>query len=126
MVIAREEIFGPVLTVIAYDNVGEAVAIANDSDYGLAGSVFTADTDRGLAIAAKIRTGTFGVNQGYTMDPFAPPFGGVKASGYGRELGREGIDGYTDTKSISVAVGHNPTSVAAKQDPATAAAGKGA
>ncbi len=116
MAIAREEIFGPVLTVISYDTEAEAVAIANDSDYGLAGSVFTADTDRGLSIASAIRTGTFGVNQGYTMDPFAP-FGGVKASGYGRELGREGIDGYTDTKSISIAV---------KQDPATAAAGKGA
>ncbi len=102
MRIAREEIFGPVLTVIPYTDEEEAVAIANDSDYGLAGSVFTADTDRGVAVADRIRTGTFGVNQGYTMDPFAP-FGGVKASGYGRELGREGIDGYTDTKSIAVA-----------------------
>jgi acyl-CoA reductase-like NAD-dependent aldehyde dehydrogenase len=102
MRIAREEIFGPVLTVIPYADEEEAVAIANDSDYGLAGSVFTADTDRGVAVAERIRTGTFGVNQGYTMDPFAP-FGGVKASGYGRELGREGIDGYTDTKSIAVA-----------------------
>jgi len=102
MRIAREEIFGPVLTVIPYTDEDEAVAIANDSDYGLAGSVFTADTDRGVAVAARIRTGTFGVNQGYTMDPFAP-FGGVKGSGYGRELGREGIDGYTELKSISVA-----------------------
>jgi len=102
MRIAREEIFGPVLTVIPYADEDNAIAIANDSDYGLAGSVWTDDTDRGLAIAARIRTGTFGVNQGYTMDPFAP-FGGVKGSGYGRELGREGIDGYTDTKSIAVA-----------------------
>jgi acyl-CoA reductase-like NAD-dependent aldehyde dehydrogenase len=103
MRIAREEIFGPVLTVIPYADEDEAVAIANDSDYGLAGSVWTNDTDHGVSIAARIRTGTFGVNQGYTMDPFAP-FGGVKGSGYGRELGREGIDGYTDTKSIAVAV----------------------
>ena len=102
MRIAREEIFGPVITVIPYRDEDDAVAIANDSDYGLAGSVWTADTDRGLAIARRIRTGTFGVNQGYTMDPFAP-FGGVKASGYGRELGPEGLDGYLDTKSIAVA-----------------------
>jgi acyl-CoA reductase-like NAD-dependent aldehyde dehydrogenase len=102
MRIAREEIFGPVITVIPYRDEDDAVAIANDSDYGLAGSVWTADTDRGLAIARRIRTGTLGVNQGYTMDPFAP-FGGVKASGYGRELGPEGLDGYLDTKSIAVA-----------------------
>nr|WP_307789364.1 aldehyde dehydrogenase [Mycolicibacterium baixiangningiae] len=108
MRIAREEIFGPVLTVIPFSDEDEAVAIANDSDYGLAGSVFTEDTERGLGVAARIRTGTFGVNQGYTMDPFAP-FGGVKGSGYGRELGREGLDGYTDTKSISIAAGSKGT-----------------
>ena len=102
MRIAREEIFGPVLTAIPYRDEDDAIAIANDSDYGLAGSVFTADHDRGVGIAGRVRTGTFGVNQGYTMDPFAP-FGGVKASGYGRELGAEGIDGYTVTKSISIA-----------------------
>ena len=77
MRIAREEIFGPVLTVIPYADEDDAVAIANDSDYGLAGSVWTDDTDHGLTIAARIRTGTFGVNQGYTMDPFAP-FGGCQ------------------------------------------------
>ena len=76
--------------------------IANDSGYGRAGYVWTDDVVRGIAVAERVRTGAFGVNQGYTMDPFAP-FGGVKGSGYGRELGREGIDGYTDTKSFAVA-----------------------
>jgi acyl-CoA reductase-like NAD-dependent aldehyde dehydrogenase len=104
MRIAREEIFGPVITVIPYRDEDDAVALANDSDYGLAGSVWTADTDRALSIAARMRTGTLGINQGYTMDPFAP-FGGVKGSGYGRELGPEGLDGYLDTKSIAVAPG---------------------
>src|SRR3954452_3730200 len=102
MRIAQEEVFGPVLVVIPYDDEADAVRIANASDYGLAGSVFTADVDRGLSVAARVRTGTFGVNAGYSMDPVAP-FGGVKGSGYGRELGREGIDGYVTTKSISVA-----------------------
>ncbi|ABW12779.1 aldehyde dehydrogenase [Parafrankia sp. EAN1pec] len=102
MTIAREEIFGPVLVVIPYGDEDEAVRIANDSEYGLAGSVFTADTGHGLEVAGRVRAGTFGVNQGYSMDP-AAPFGGVKASGYGRELGREGLEGYLDVKSISVA-----------------------
>jgi aldehyde dehydrogenase (NAD+) len=102
MRIAREEIFGPVLTVIPYDDEDDAVRIANDSDYGLAGSVFTTDVEHGLDVASRVRTGTFGVNQGYAMDP-AAPFGGVKGSGYGRELGREGLESYLDIKSISIA-----------------------
>ena len=104
MRIAREEIFGPVLSVIPYTGDEAAVRLANDSDYGLSGSVWTADTERGLEVARQVRTGSFGVNEPYSMDP-AAPFGGVKASGLGRELGREGLDGYVDVKAISVAAG---------------------
>jgi acyl-CoA reductase-like NAD-dependent aldehyde dehydrogenase len=100
--IAQQEIFGPVLAVIPYDTEDDAIRLANDSIYGLAGAVWTADPDRGLAVAERVRTGTFGINQGYSMDP-AAPFGGVKASGYGRELGSEGLDAYLQTKAISIA-----------------------
>ena len=96
--IAREEIFGPVLSVIAYDDVDQAVAIANDSDYGLGGSVWTVDPERGLDVARRVRTGSIGVN-GYALDP-GSPFGGVKASGMGRELGPEGLAAFQQLKSI--------------------------
>ena len=98
MRIAREEIFGPVLAVIPYDDQDDAVRIANDSDYGLAGSVWTGDIDQGLDIARRVRTGTYGVNQ-YTMD-FIAPFGGYKGSGLGREFGVEGLSHYVELKSI--------------------------
>jgi acyl-CoA reductase-like NAD-dependent aldehyde dehydrogenase len=101
MRIAQEEIFGPVLTVVPYRDDAEAVRLANDSEYGLSGSVWTGDVDRGMGIARQVRTGTFGVNSAYTMDP-AAPFGGYKASGIGREMGPEGLDEYLQTKSISV------------------------
>jgi acyl-CoA reductase-like NAD-dependent aldehyde dehydrogenase len=96
--IAQEEIFGPVLSVIPYGDVDDAVRIANDVDYGLGGSVWTADSGRGLDVARRIRTGTFGINN-YLPDPTAP-FGGVKNSGLGRELGPEGLAAYQVTKSI--------------------------
>ncbi|QYJ02559.1 aldehyde dehydrogenase [Nocardioides panacisoli] len=102
MRIAREEIFGPVLSVIGYDDVEDAVRIANDSDYGLAGTVWTADQDAGLDVARRVRTGTYGVNT-YTMD-FAAPFGGFKASGIGREFGPEGLAQYTELKSVYLTV----------------------
>ena len=101
MRIAQEEIFGPVLSVIAYDEVDEAVRIANDSDYGLAGTVWTADAEAGLDVARQVRAGTYGVNT-YTMD-FAAPFGGFKDSGVGREFGPEGLGEYTELKSIYTA-----------------------
>jgi betaine-aldehyde dehydrogenase len=100
MRIAQEEIFGPVLVAIPYDDEEQAVAIANDSDFGLAGSVWTADTDRGLDIARRVRTGTYGINQ-YLMD-FASPFGGFKSSGIGREFGPEGLSQYLESKSIAL------------------------
>jgi aldehyde dehydrogenase (NAD+) len=96
--IAQEEIFGPVLAVIPYSDEQEAVAIANDSEYGLGGSVWTADPERGAAFARKVRSGTVGVN-GYVNDPFAP-FGGVKSSGMGRELGPEGLQPFQVLKTI--------------------------
>ncbi|SDK97352.1 betaine-aldehyde dehydrogenase [Nocardioides sp. YR527] len=98
MRIAQEEIFGPVLSVIPYGSVEEAVRIANDSDYGLAGTVWTADQEAGLDVARRVRAGTYGVNT-YTMD-FAAPFGGFKASGIGREFGPEGLAQYTELKSV--------------------------
>jgi aldehyde dehydrogenase (NAD+) len=96
--IAQEEIFGPVLSVIAYGDVDDAIRIANDSDYGLGGSVWTADTERGKDVARRVRTGTIGINK-YAPDPGAP-FGGVKASGIGRELGPNAIGAYQQFKSI--------------------------
>ncbi|OBK42331.1 aldehyde dehydrogenase [Mycobacterium kubicae] len=98
MRIAREEIFGPVLTVLTYEDEDEAVRIANDSDYGLAGSVWTADTAHGLEIAAKVRTGTYGINM-YMLD-ISTPFGGFKQSGLGREFGPEGLDEYVELQSV--------------------------
>jgi aldehyde dehydrogenase (NAD+) len=97
MRIAREEIFGPVLTVLKYSDEREAVRIANDTDYGLAGSVWTADAAHGLEIAAQIRTGTYGINM-YTLDTTAP-FGGFKQSGIGREFGVEGLSEYVEIQT---------------------------
>ncbi len=104
--IAQEEIFGPVLAVIPYADEREAVAIANDSDYGLGGSVWTADPERGARFARKIRSGTIGVN-GYVNDPHAP-FGGIKASGMGRELGPEGLQPFQVVKTIYLDEANDP------------------
>ena len=103
MRIAREEIFGPVIAVIPYDDEAEAIRIANDSEYGLAGSVWTADPQHGLDVARRVRTGTYAVNM-YLMD-FVAPFGGYKSSGIGREFGKEGLEEYLEYKSIVPAFG---------------------
>ncbi len=96
--IAQEEIFGPVLTVIPYGTDQEAIDIANDSEFGLGGTVWSPDVDRATEIARAVRTGTIGVNE-YQLDVNAP-FGGVKSSGLGRELGPEGLAAYQVLKSI--------------------------
>jgi aldehyde dehydrogenase (NAD+) len=98
MRIAREEIFGPVLTVIPFDGDDEAVEIANDTAYGLAGSVWTSDSARGMEIARRVRTGTYGINT-YGSDANGP-FGGYKSSGIGREWGPEGLGSYIEYKTI--------------------------
>ncbi len=99
MRIAQEEIFGPVLAAIPYDDIDDAVRIANDSDYGLSGSVWTGDADAGLDIARRVRTGNFNVN-GFMIEPCAP-FGGFKDSGVGREAGPEGLAAYLEDKAIN-------------------------
>ncbi len=99
MRVAREEIFGPVVVVIPYDDEADAVRIANDSDFGLAGSVWTADRAHGLEVARRLRTGTVGINR-YGPD-LAGPFGGYKASGMGREYGVEGLVEFTEVKNVA-------------------------
>ena len=108
MRIAQEEIFGPVLAVIPYDGDDQAVAIANDSNYGLCGSVWTADNDRGLGIARRVRTGTYMLNAPVPID-FATPFGGFKESGLGREFGPEGLEPFLELKSIALPAGYHPS-----------------
>jgi acyl-CoA reductase-like NAD-dependent aldehyde dehydrogenase len=98
MTIAQEEIFGPVLSILPYDSEEQAIAIANDSIYGLAGAVWSADTERALRVARRIRTGQVDVNGG-RFNPLAP-FGGYKQSGLGRELGEHGLEEYQQIKSI--------------------------
>lgn len=101
MRIAQEEIFGPVLSVIAYDDEDEAVAIANDTEYGLAASVWSADNERAIEIADRIRAGSVWINDAHQIN-VAVPFGGYKQSGTGRELGPDALDAFTEVKGIHV------------------------
>jgi len=104
MTIAQEEIFGPVLSIIPYDTEEDAIAIANDSVYGLAGSVWTTNVPKGIEISEKIRTGTYAINW-YAFDPGCP-FGGYKNSGIGRENGPEGVEHFTQQKSVLMPMGY--------------------
>ena len=100
--IAREEIFGPVLTLFPYRDLDHAVEIANGTDYGLAGSVFSTDLDRAYQVARRVRTGTFQINTtGRAIDQ---PFGGYRRSGFGREGGVEGLEAFLETKQIQLPV----------------------
>ncbi|MEU3736098.1 MULTISPECIES: aldehyde dehydrogenase [unclassified Streptomyces] len=107
MRIAREEIFGPVICLIPYGDESEAVKIANDSDYGLSGSVWTADVERGIDVARRVRTGTYSVNT-FSLDMLGP-FGGYKNSGLGREFGPEGYGEYFEHKMIHLPAGYEGT-----------------
>jgi len=101
MTIAREEIFGPVLSVIPYSTVDEAVAMANDSAYGLGGGVWSADREKAVAVARRLRTGTVWINEWHLLSEKAP-FGGYKQSGIGREFGAEGLREYMETKHLHI------------------------
>ncbi|HZU78442.1 MAG TPA: aldehyde dehydrogenase family protein, partial [Acidimicrobiales bacterium] len=99
--IAQEEIFGPVLVAIPYEDEDDAVRIANDSIYGLSGGVVSADEERAIAVARRLRTGTVGVNGGVYLAPDVP-FGGYRQSGLGREHGQEGFEEYLETKTVAI------------------------
>jgi len=107
MTVAQEEIFGPVVTVIPFEDEKDAIRIANDVRYGLMATVWTGDSARGHRIASRVKAGTIGINTPYTAFP-GIPFGGYKQSGFGRELGLETLDLYLETKSVLVSTSPKP------------------
>jgi succinate-semialdehyde dehydrogenase/glutarate-semialdehyde dehydrogenase len=97
----KEEIFGPVAPVKSFDDEDEAIAAANDTEYGLVAYVYTSDLKRALRVVERLETGMVGLNQGMVSNA-AAPFGGIKQSGFGREGGTEGIEEYLETKYVAV------------------------
>jgi len=104
MAIAKDEIFGPVLSVLKFKDVNEIVARANNTSYGLAAAVWTRDVSKAHYLAAKIKAGTIWINC-YDVFDAGAPFGGFKMSGMGRELGERGLEAYTETKTVTVSLG---------------------
>jgi acyl-CoA reductase-like NAD-dependent aldehyde dehydrogenase len=107
MVVAQEEIFGPVVTVVPFEDEKDAIRIANDTKYGLFATIWTGDPARGHRMASRIKAGQIGINMPYTAFP-GIPFGGYKQSGFGRELGLETLDLYLETKSVLVSTSPKP------------------
>jgi NAD-dependent aldehyde dehydrogenases len=105
--IAQEEVFGPVVTIIPFEDEKDAIRLANDVKYGLMATVWTGDAARGHRVAARIKSGTVGINMPYTAFP-GIPFGGYKQSGFGRELGVDAIELYLETKSVIVSTSPKP------------------
>jgi acyl-CoA reductase-like NAD-dependent aldehyde dehydrogenase len=100
MTVSREEVFGPVLVLLSYRDEDEAVAIANDTPYGLGAGLWSADPERARRVAARLRAGQVKINGARTRDHVRAPFGGYKQSGYGRELGPSGMEEFLEVKAV--------------------------
>ena len=101
--VAREEVFGPVAAIIPFADEDDAVRIANDTPYGLSGSIWTENGARALRVARALETGALSINSNTSVRP-STPFGGFKQSGFGRELGIHGLDGYSEVKNVFMAL----------------------